>query len=313
MEFIRLGLEHIDLLRPYFTNNLCRICDCTIGGTFIWRDLFRTEFAVEDGILYLKVLYLTGDTAFTPPRGITPPDGSAPPGGELLSDRGTCPEKEAYDRIIGYCRQVGCAPRLCAVSEHRLQKLREFYPEARAATDRAWSDYLYAGDDIKNLAGRKYSGQRNHINRFQRDYADWTFDPVTGGNLREVRAFFERYAKDHVKDYLAYDEGNLKTLEVLDNLDKYRLFGGALKVDGQIIGAALGEIVGDTMFVHTEKSLTDYNGSYPMLVNQFAKHYAVGDVRFINREEDDGVEGLRISKLSYHPECLLDKYVVELD
>jgi hypothetical protein len=49
-----------------------------------------------------------------------------------------------------------------------------------------------------------------------------------------------------------------------------------------------------------------------MLVNQFAKMFAAEGVTHINREEDDGVEGLRTSKLSYHPIELLDKYVVEL-
>lgn len=294
MNFEKLGLEHIELLRPYFVNNLCRICDCTIGGTFIWRDLFHTEFTIIDEILYLKVRYLTGDIAFTPPRGEP------------------CSEKDAYGRIVDYCRTLGCAPRLCAVSPHRLERIRELYPKAEETTDRAWSDYLYAADDIKNLPGRKYSGQRNHINRFLREYPDWKFEAIDGTNLSAVRSFFERYAKEHVKDYPAYDEGNIKTLEVLDNMEKYKLFGGVLRVDGQVVGASLGEIIGDTLFVHIEKSLTEYSGSYPMLVNQFAKMYATEGIMVINREEDDGVEGLRISKLSYHPIELLDKYVVEL-
>lgn len=295
MNFKKLELEHIDLLRPYFEHNLCRICDCTIGGTFIWRDLFKTEFAIVEGVLYLKVQYLTGDIAFTPPRGDT-----------------GC-EKETYGMIVSHCRGIGCVPRLCAVSEHRLEKIKDCYPGAKAFTDRAWSDYLYLSDDIKNLAGRKYSGQRNHINKFLRECPEWAFEPIGDGNLTQVRAFFERYALEHVKDYPAYDEGNIKTLEVLDNLDTYKMFGGVLRVGENIIGAALGEIIGDTLFVHIEKSLTEYSGSYPMLVNQFAKMYAAGGVRYINREEDDGVEGLRTSKLSYHPTDLLDKYVVELE
>ncbi len=295
MDFKPLGLEHIDLLRPYFANNFCRICDCTIGGTFIWRDLFKTEYAIVDEILYLKVEYLTGNIAFTPPRGEP------------------CVEKETYDRIVTYCRDIVCVPRLCAVSEHRLEKIKGCYPEAKAFTDRAWTDYLYRSDDIKNLPGRKFSGQRNHINRFLRDYPNWTFEPIDSTNLKDVRNFFDGYAKEHVKDYPAYDEGNIKTLEVLDNMDKYKLSGATLKVDGIVVGAALAEAIGDTLFVHIEKSLTEYNGSYPMLVNQFAKMFAVGGTTLINREEDDGVEGLRVSKLSYHPSCLLDKYVVELE
>jgi hypothetical protein len=280
--------------------NLCRICDCTIGGTFIWRDLFKTEFAIIDEILYLKVRYLTGDIAFTPPRGEPNPRG------------GESAEKETYDKIIGYCREIGCTPRLCAVSPHRLERIRALYPNAEASTDRAWSDYLYMSDDIRNLPGRKYSGQRNHINRFLRDYPDWSFEAIGEANLPAVKSFFESYAREHVKDYPAYDEGNVKTLEVLDNMEKYRLFGGVLRVSGQVVGASLGEIIGDTLFVHIEKSLTQYNGSYPMLVNQFARLYAADGAAYINREEDDGVEGLRISKLSYHPVELIDKYVVEL-
>ncbi|NLA86410.1 MAG: DUF2156 domain-containing protein, partial [Clostridiales bacterium] len=93
-------------------------------------------------------------------------------------------------------------------------------------------------------------------------------------------------------------------------LDRYRLFGGALRVNDRIIGAAMGEIVGDTLFVHIEKSLTEFRGSYPMLVNQFAKMFATDDIAYINRAEDDGVEGLRITKMSYHPIEFLDKYVV---
>ncbi|NLA87866.1 MAG: DUF2156 domain-containing protein, partial [Clostridiales bacterium] len=186
MDFKALGLEHIELLRPYFANNFCRICDCTIGGTFIWRDLFQTEYAIFEDILYLKVKYLTGDIAFTPPIGES------------------CPESEAYDRIIGYCRELGVTPRICAVSQHRMERIKTLYPDAETYTDRAWSDYLYAADDIKNLAGRRYSGQRNHINRFLREHTDWRFEKIDSGNLKETREFFETYAQGHHKDYAAY-------------------------------------------------------------------------------------------------------------
>lgn len=186
------------------------------------------------------------------------------------------------------------------------------YPEAKATTDRAWADYLYLSDDIKNLPGRKFSGQRNHINRFLREHNDWSFEEMDTNNRGEIRAFFDSYSREHQKDYAAYEEGNLKTLEVLDRIDLYRPLVGALRVEGRIVGASVGEIVGDTLFIHSEKSLTEYQGSYPMIVNQFAKAFATAGVTYINREEDDGVEGLRTSKLSYHPVELLEKYVVEL-
>ena len=293
MRFQTLNLEHVEMLRPYFANNMCRICDCTIGGTLIWRDFFHTEFAVDDGYLYLKVVYLTGDTAFTPPRG------------------GDCADKKYYDKIIEYCRENGCMPRLCAVSEHRLEKILALYPDAKVTTERAWSDYLYLSDDLINLAGRKFSGQRNHINKFLKTYPDWRFVTLDEHNALELRTFFEKYIALADAEYPALGECNNKALEIMDNMDKYRLLGGMLKVDGEIVGAALGEIVSDTLFVHIERASKDIRGAYQMVVNQYAKAYAQ-NVTYINREEDDGVEGLRTSKLSYHPVKLLDKYVVEL-
>jgi hypothetical protein len=294
LDFKPLTLDCIETLRPYFLKNQCRICDCTIGGTFMWRDFFKTEYAIADNILYLKVVYLTGDIAFPTPRG------------EI------CGVKKAYERIRDYCRKEGIQARMCAVSEDVLHYMRELYPDLKATSDRAWSDYLYLSDDIKNLPGRKFSGQRNHINRFVREYPDWSFERISESNLSETRDFFVTYSNEHMKDYPAYDEGNIKTIEIIDHFDSYKLFGGILRVGGKIVGASFGETVGDTLFVHIEKASTEYQGAYPMLVNQFAKMYALGDAVHVNREEDDGVEGLRISKTSYHPIALLDKYIVEI-
>ena len=99
-------------------------------------------------------------------------------------------------------------------------------------------------------------------------------------------------------------------MEVLDNFEAYGLFGGLLKTDGRTVGLSIGEILGDTLFVHVEKSLKDVNGAYPMLVREFARAFAGEGVNYINREEDDGNEGLRTSKLSYHPVKLLEKYLI---
>ena len=291
MEFQKLSLDCINTLRPYFRDNQCRICDCTIGGTFIWRDYHNTEYAVEDDTLFLKVKY--PELAFTPPRSNEPNKGS-------------------YERILEYCEENKIPPRLCSVSETILKFLLEIFPNSVARTDRDWSDYLYLSADMTGLEGRRFSGQRNHINRFLREHPKWSFERVTEGNLDEVRAFYEKYAREHLKDSLAYNEGDRKALEALDNLALYGLFGGALYIDGEVIGVSLGEIVDDTLFVHTEKANTDYHGSYPMLMNQFAKTFVTAETEYVNREEDDGVEGLRTSKLSYHPVELLSKYAVEL-
>ena len=291
LEFNKLTLNCINTLGLYFKNNRCRICDCTVGGTFMWRDFHNTEYAVVDDILYLKVSH--PEFALTPPRG-------------------SVVGKAAYERIREYCDFAGMPVHLCSVSEPVLESILVMFPESRVWTDRSWSDYLYLSEDIINLVGRRFSGQRNHINRFMKENPQWSFVRISTENINDAKLFIENSAHGNDSDSPAYVEASRKILEVLDNLELYGQFGGLLYANGKIAGLSLGEIVEDTLYIHAEKADTAYHGSYPMLVNQFARMFASSGAEYINREEDDGIEGLRTSKLSYHPTALLEKYMVEL-
>ena len=292
MEFKTLTLDCMESLKPYFKERCCRICDYTTGMTFLWRDYHGTQYSVQDGVLYLRMT--KPHEAFAPPLGA---DSS----------------KAAYENIIEYCAAKGKPALICSVSAEVLAEIQEIFPRSAVRSDRAWSDYLYLAGDIKDLAGRKFSGQRNHINRFKRENPAWLFERVTAANLQDAKAFIESLARNNAKmESAAYAEANRKTLETLDNLSLYGALAGVLYANGKVVGVSVGETAGDTLFVHAEKADTDYHGAYPMLVNQFAAMFAGDGIDYINREEDDGVEGLRVSKLSYHPTALLDKYEVEL-
>ena len=291
MEFSRLTLDCIARLRPFFEDNQCRICDCTIGGTFMWRDHHRTEYAIVDEVLYLKTNY--------------PEIGFAPP-------RGTEIDKKSLGRIVDYCNGQKIPVKMFFISETVLELILEVFPDSVVSSDRAWSDYLYMSNDLVTLAGRRYAGQRNHINRFERENPSWSFERITGSNVRDAKVFIEKSTRGGEKDSPVFVEGGKKAIEVIDNLELYGQFGGLLYVSGAVTGVSLGETVGDTLFVHTEMADVAYHGAYPALMNSFARCFVTADTLYINREEDDGVEGLRVSKLSYHPAELLDKYTVEL-
>ena len=294
LDFRKLTLANLETVRPFFFANKRRICDSTIGNTFMWRDLINTEFAIENDVLYLRAELMPNNHIFAPPRSTHYP-------------------AEAFiDRIADYCRETGEILRFFPASGVFHEALKERFPELHEWSDSAWSDYLYDAEDLITLAGRRFSGQRNHINKFRRLYENWRFEAITPENLPQVREFLVKYMRDNVKDAMWYTEGNIKALEVLDNYGLYRQLGGVLFVGDEVAGFALGEAVGDTLFVHTEKALPEFQGAYPMIVNQYSIMYATNGVKYINREEDDGDEGLRTSKLSYHPCMMLEKYHVEI-
>ena len=83
-----------------------------------------------------------------------------------------------------------------------------------------------------------------------------------------------------------------------------------IRIDGRIAAFTIGDrLNNDTFCVHIEKADTGFSGIYTGINNCFAKA-AAADYRYINREEDLGIEGLRRSKRSYHPAFLLKKYTV---
>lgn len=255
----------------------------------MWRDLVKTYFAIEDDTLYIRADDFEGHTAF-----------GCPLGGSL---------KKGIENILEYCKENNIPPRICMVPEHILEEVKE-YTGGEVTTDRAWYDYLYEAEDIKNLAGRRFSGQRNHINKFMKEHESFSFEVMDESNLDEAKEFLQIFIDADSGEFVNLTEGNLRALEVLNNFSAYGLVGGLLKTDGKIIGLSIGEILGDTLFVHVEKSLREVQGAYPLLVREFAKCFATDGVNYINREEDDGNEGLRTSKLSYHPVKLLEKYLV---
>ena len=93
--------------------------------------------------------------------------------------------------------------------------------------------------------------------------------------------------------------------------EKLGLEGGVLYANEKIVGFTLGEMIFEDCFdVHFEKAEGSLNGAYPMTCRELTrmlmeKHPAL---RWINREDDMGIEALRRSKQSYKPAFLLKKY-----
>ena len=93
--------------------------------------------------------------------------------------------------------------------------------------------------------------------------------------------------------------------------DELGVCGGLLRVDRQAVAFCIGEQVGeDTMVVHIEKALTEYEGAYTMINQQFVEHECQ-NMTYVNREDDAGDEGLRQAKLSYRPAFMVEKGTVK--
>ena len=259
----------------------------------MWRDMYHAEYAVDGGSLYFKVDYPGLGSTFTLPLG----------GGRT----------EHYRKISEYCCHHDQSMSFYPVPKDELDRLQSYFPNSAAVDNRDSADYLYRAEDLQFFKGKKFSGQRNHINKFLKTYENWSFEVMEEANVPEVKEFVHTYAEGVDKDAVTFHEELAKNHEVLDNFNIYDMNGGILRVDGAIVAFSLGEVVGDTLFTHIEKAQREVLGSYQMIVSQFAQKFSGGDTAFINREDDAGDLGLRKSKLSYQPIALLEKYTVTIE
>ena len=65
----------------------------------------------------------------------------------------------------------------------------------------------------------------------------------------------------------------------------------------------------NTAVIHVEKADPGIPGLYTAINNLFCKN-TWSDVKYINREQDLGMEGLRKAKESYHPHHKVNKYTL---
>jgi len=292
LRFEKINAENILDAARFFKYKTSRTSDYTVGAMYMWRDFYDTNFAVYNGMIFYKVKF-SDHISFTIPMG----ESSV---------------TEAMGILREYCEANNLPMWFCTVPEQHVSILvDQFNGEVPCPPNRDWADYLYNAEDLAEMAGRKYSGQRNHINKFKKLYPDYSYHRITPDNNSRVLDFLIDYEKNHGKEASLAQEELHRTLELMQYVDKFGLPGGFIEVDGAIVSIAIGEIVNDTLFCHIEKANRDYQGAYQMIVKEFSSDMMNSfGIKYINREEDVGDEGLRISKLSYHPAQLLDKYCV---
>ena len=289
LTYSRVDADSIRLLRPFFDHQSSRNCDFTVGVVYMWREYFHTEYAISDDMLYLRMRDDKGNIFHLVPVG----------SGDTLS------------ALRKLCPGCDCALRFSAVTEEQSPLLRQVFGEPdEIIEDRRWADYIYDKDKLSTYAGKKLAGQRNHINRFMKEHESFLYEALNAENLDEARAFLQYHKAAQPKD----DPVALKeydyTLDTLDHFDALNYSGAMIKLpDGTCIAMAIGETVGDTLYVHAEKALRSIHGAPQLICREYAAH-ADESVRYINREDDMGDEGLRYAKMSLHPAILLMKHTV---
>ena len=236
-----------------------------------------------------------------------------------LYPAGSGPLAPAVDALAQDAAANGVPLTLVCVTEDQRAALEDACPGRFAfEEDRDGFDYLYDINRLADLPGKKLHAKRNHIRRFDDQFPDWLLEEVTPANVPECVELERQWAAIRQEaageDASTVSEETIAIIEALYHMDKLGLEGALIRADGSPIAFSLGGLITPQVFdVNFEKSFGDIQGAYPAINREMARLVRARhpEVKWLNREDDMGLEGLRRAKLSYYPDILLTKYTAK--
>jgi|WetSurMetagenome_2_1015567.scaffolds.fasta_scaffold46402_3 uncharacterized protein len=294
-EFKTLELKDKDVFQKFLKLYKPETSELTFTNLFVWRSHYKFQWSLyKDWLIILSSEGEYGTFAMEP-VGPSPRDDVTRMLLEWMGEE----KKEVNPRIERADERI--------VSEIEGAKGMIIEPT------RDHFDYVYIRDDLVQLAGNKYRSKRNHINQLLRTYS-YRYSELTSEHIQDCIELQDRWCE------MKRCEDDLDLLgewdavkEILNSYESLDVQGGVITIENKVMAFTIGQMLNDdTAVVHIEKADPEIPGLYPVINQQFCE-ISWQDVRYINREQDLGMPGLREAKLSYYPDHLVKKFRITLN
>ena len=298
LKFKPVEAEDMKVLAPYFGLRPNKTCDSVPLDSFIWRKYYHVRYAIHEN---KALLWLMKED------------------GVMHSAMPLCKEedlKKYFDMTVEYFNQVLHIPlKIYLADEEAVEFLHLKESEDFVVTEQEdLKDYLYDGEAMRKLSGKKLHKKKYHLNAFLKEYEGrYEFRRLCCSDRDDVWRFLDRWRErkgDEVEEHLDYEvEGIHEILKQCLDLD-IRMSG--VYIDGKLEAFTIGSYnqAENMAVIHIEKANPEIRGLYQFINQQFlVQEYP--DVTLVNREDDLGQEGLRHAKMSYNPCGFARKYLVQ--
>ncbi len=297
LEFKEITVEDSPVMLPYYNMRKNNTCDSVFLESFIWKEFYNVRYAIweEKALLWLMEY-----------------------NGKCFSAMPLCKEEDLpgafqaiqkyFNEELGYPLVINLADEY-AVKYLDLPKDKYFVKEQEDSRD-----YLYLGESLRKLSGKKLHKKKNRLNLFLRQY-EGRFEYRTLGcdDKDDMWKFLDRWRIQKGEDqeeHLDYEVRGIH--DILRNCCELNIHMGGIYVDGRLEAFSVGSYnkIEDMAVIHIEKANPEIPGLYQAINQMFLLH-EFPDVQWVNREDDMGLEGLRKAKMSYNPADFARKYLVE--
>jgi len=271
--------EDYEVIDSYLKKYPAENCDFNICTLFTWGLYFKLEYAIFENRLILFNPYYQ----------------------YLLSPVGEKLTALELFQLNNCCKKIHKDVEIMVISEDYIANTPNIDEYFTLKNDEDWNDYIYSTESLVNLSGKKLAKKKNLISQFMRLYPQHELKPVTNSDYEELMNFCY-YWKDTHKDnddYLDIEFEAIKT--ILLNWDKLPCEGYKLYANDKLCAFSVYSKQTDEMAtVHYEKYDIQIKGAGQVINHETAK-VLLDNYKYINREQDMGIEGIRQAKRSYQP------------
>ena len=136
MDFKRVTLADLPILEQMLAEYNGKICDISPGNLVMWRDYYEISYWYDGTGYAIRFGNMDGMTCYYCPSSMT-------------------------DALLEALGGEGTLTCLCA---EEVAYLQERFACGEAIHERDWDDYLYEIAPFLTLGGKRFHGQRNHVN-----------------------------------------------------------------------------------------------------------------------------------------------------
>ncbi len=290
MNFKPLEIEDRRIFKEWLTKYPPEASEMTFTNLFMWRVRYEPLWAVEEDVLFV-ILKNGAEDYF----------GLTPLGMNMKGDH----LRTLFDHLAG----LSSKPRIARTSKSFVEKLA-IRDEYEVIPDRDNNDYVYLTDNLIKLPGNKYHKKKNHVNRFKKSY-EFEYKTFDEEVIESALSLQEDWCEfRNCQDNPDLSDEHRAIYIALTHFDLLELKGGAILIDGKVEAFSFGEMLNpDTAVIHIEKANPRINGLYAVMNQTFCAEVWAG-VKYVNREQDLGLDGLRQAKESYYPDHMVEKFTI---
>ena len=297
LEFKEITAEKLGEMMPFYNMRHNRTCDSVFLESFIWKDFYKVRYAIWEGKALLWLMENRG---------------------KCFSAMPLCREEDlpdAFHAIEQYFNEKLGYPLVINLADEFAVSYLKLPPEKYLVEEQVDAkDYLYDGDAMRTLTGKKLHKKKNRVNAFKRAYEGrYEYRRLCCSDSQDMWKFLDRWREqkgEDVEEHLDYEVRGIH--DILRNCSELYVRMGGVYIDGVMEAFTIGSYnpVENMAVIHIEKANPEINGLYQYINQQFLLE-EFPEVQWVNREDDMGLEGLRKAKQSYMPADYARKYLVE--